>query len=76
MSAVAEVELVVDLPIDEVWALVTDLSRTAGAEIQDHPDRARAILKDRPATLRANMHTTLRAMVRAADATFAPMSGS
>jgi uncharacterized protein YndB with AHSA1/START domain len=30
-GAVAEVELVVDLPIDEVWSLVTDVGRTADA---------------------------------------------
>lgn len=167
-GAVAEVELVVDLPIDEVWSLVTDVSRTADAspecvfaawrpdqgevpragarfdaenafpsgftgavecvvteaappsvfawvvldgdrdadrpgsiwryeleregrgtrvrhrfthgpgttglraDIQDHPDRARAILEDRLAVLRANMTTTLRAMLRAGGAAPAP----
>ena len=171
-GAIAEVELVVDLPVDEVWSLVTDPSRTADAspecvfaawgpdqgdvprpgarfdarntfpsgftgtvecvvteavppsvfawvvldgdrdadrpgslwryeleregrstrvrhrfthgpgmtglraDVQDHPDRAGALLKDRLATLRANMGTTLRAMLRGADATPAPMSGS
>ena len=171
-GAVAEVELVVDLPIDEVWSLVTDVSRTAEAspecvfaawrpdqgdvprtgawfdarntfangftgavecvvteaarpsvfgwvvldhsldvdrpgsiwryelerqgrgtrvrhrfthgpgrtglraDIQDHPDRARAILEDRLATLRANMDTTLRVMLRAAEAVPAPLPGS
>ncbi|GAB2809092.1 hypothetical protein GCM10027176_12330 [Actinoallomurus bryophytorum] len=159
-GAVAEVELVVDLPIDEVWSLVTDVSRTADAspecvaaawrpgqgdvpragarfdgrnvfpsgftgtaecvvteaarpsvfawvvldhdqdvdrpgsiwrytleregrstrvrhrfthgpgmtglraDIQDHPDRARATLEDRLAVLRANMSATLRVLVR------------
>ena len=171
-GAVAEVELVVDLPIDEVWSLVTDVSRTAEAspecvfaawrpdqgdvpragarfdarntfangftgavecvvteaarpsvfawvvldgdhdadrpgsiwryelgregrgtrvrhrfthgpgmtglrvDIQDHPDRARAVLEGRLATLRANMDTTLRTMLRAAGAAPAPLTGS
>jgi hypothetical protein len=159
-GAVAEVELVVDLPIDEIWSLVTDVGRTAEespecvfaawrpdqgevpragarfdarntfpsgftgtvecvvteaapptvfawvvldrgldvdrpgsiwryelaregrgtrvrhrfthgtgmtglrADIQDHPDRARATLEDRLAVLRANMDTTLRGILR------------
>jgi Polyketide cyclase / dehydrase and lipid transport. len=46
------------------------------ADIQDHPDRARATLEDRLAVLRANMNTTLRAMLRADAAARAPLSGS